>query len=304
VGINLPHLHLNGVSRLAKDLETLKSAGADFVELWPHHLGVILSGNLDLARLREVRELLLGVDLAYTVHAPLEINLMDLTAHDLQRDVLGASIRFAGEVGAGAVVCHAGQRLGQRDARYSLRAQLVAEREALREAGDLAGALGVIIAVENYYPELPIICGAVYDYSVWPRELAEQISAVDHPTVGLCLDVAHMALAAGVFGFDYFEECNAVAPLVSHVHLHDNMMKTNLTGHPPVSEHHVYGLGDLHLPPGRGNIPLEELFRRVYFPENPSCCVELCPDLYYLASEALQAGRRFSEPAALERSAS
>ena len=51
MGINLPHLHLNGVSRLAKDLETLKSAGADFVELWPHHLGVILSGNLDLARL-------------------------------------------------------------------------------------------------------------------------------------------------------------------------------------------------------------------------------------------------------------
>ena len=91
---------------------------------------------------------------------------MDLTAHDLQRDVLGASIRFAGEVGAGAVVCHAGQRIGSRDARYSLSEQFAAERVALQEAGDLAGALGVTIAVENYYPELPIICGAVYDYSV------------------------------------------------------------------------------------------------------------------------------------------
>ena len=59
------------------------------------------------------------------------------------------------------------------------------------------------IAVENYYPELPIISGVVYDYSVWPSELAEQISAVDHPAVGLCLDVGHAALAAGVFGFDY-----------------------------------------------------------------------------------------------------
>src|SRR3712207_8924743 len=41
-----------------------------------------------------------------------------------------------------------------------------------------------------------------------------------------------------------------------HLHLHDNLMKTNLTGEPPVSEHLVYGLGDLHLPPGRGTIPV------------------------------------------------
>ncbi len=291
VGINQPRAHLDGLSGLAGDLETSKNAGADFVEIMPHDLGVILGGGLDAARLRSVRELLLGTDLTYTVHAPLEINLMDLASYAVQRDVLDASLRFAGSIGAGVVVCHAGQRLASRDARYSFKEQLAAERYALREAGERAGELGVTIAVENYYPELPIVRGAVYDYSVWPSELAEQISSVDHPAVGLCLDVGHAALAANVFGFDYLEECAAVAPLVRHVHLHDNLMKTNLTGEPPVSEHPVYGLGDLHLPPGRGVIPLEDLFRRVDFPGNPSCCVELFSGFYSSAPEALSAAR-------------
>jgi len=104
--------------------------------------------------------------------------------------------------------------------------------------------LGVTVAVENYYPELPIIRGEVYDYSVWPPEPGGQIRAVDHPAVGICLDVGHAALAADVFGFDYIEECAAAAPLVPHLHLHDNLMRTNLTGTPPVSEHPVTKLSE------------------------------------------------------------
>jgi len=294
VGTNLARMYVDGVGAFVEDLGTLESAGPDFVEVWPQNLGVILGGRLDTNRLRVVGELLLGADLAYTVHAPLEVNLMDLTSPGLQRNVLDASLRFAKVIGAEVVVCHAGQRLGARDARHSMEAQLSAERSALREAGDLAGELGVAIAVENYYPERPILRGAVYDYSVWPSRLAEQISAVDHPAVGICLDVGHAALAAGFFGFDFIEECAAIAPLVRHVHLHDNLQRTNLTGEPQGSEHTVFGLGDLHLPPGRGTIPLEDLFRRMDFPERPSCCVELSPEGFSLVPEALRAGRELS----------
>ena len=60
---------------------------------------------------------------------------------------------------------------------------------------------------------------------------------------------------------------------------------------PAVSEHTVYGLGDLHLPPGRGTIPLGDLLQRMSFPENPSCCVELSPELISLVPEALGAAR-------------
>jgi sugar phosphate isomerase/epimerase len=301
VGINQPWRRPDGLFGLAEDLQASKRAGADFVELMPHDLGVILGGDLDPSRLLPAQELLLEAELAYTVHAPLEVNLMDLAARDVQRDVLDASLRFAGAIGAQVVVCHAGQRIASRDARYSFKEQLAAERRALWEAGETAGELGVTIAVENYYPELPVVRGAVYDYSVWPSELAEQISAVDHPAVGICLDVGHAALAANVFNFDYFEECAAATPLVRHVHLHDNLMKANLLGEPPVSEHPVYGLGDLHLPPRMGTIPLEDLFCRLDLPESPSCCVELSPDFYSLAPQALRSARELGELARAAR---
>src|SRR5918995_5064520 len=150
VGVNQPWSCPSALLGLAGDLESLNGHGADFVELMPAELGVILGGALDPTRLRIVQELLLEADLAYTVHAPLEVNLMDLSAHEAQRDVLKASIRFAGRVGAGVVVCHAGQRIGPRDARYSLREQLAAERLALRQAGDMAGEIRVTITLEKY----------------------------------------------------------------------------------------------------------------------------------------------------------
>ena len=113
VGTNLSRPYIDGVSGLAEDLEALKRAGPDFVEVWPQNLGVILGGSLDVNRLRTVGELLLEAELAYTVHAPLEVNLMDLSTHGLQRDVLNSSLRFAKGIGAEVVVCHAGQRVTQ-----------------------------------------------------------------------------------------------------------------------------------------------------------------------------------------------
>ena len=59
VGINLPHPYLDGACGLSEHLEETKEAGADFVELWPQSLGVIVGGELDGARLNSVLEPLL-----------------------------------------------------------------------------------------------------------------------------------------------------------------------------------------------------------------------------------------------------
>ncbi len=291
VGIN----HPGGSPDLSETLENSKVAGADFVELLMSEMGVILGGRLDEFRVAQVSELLLDTGLSYTVHAPLEADLMDLGRRALQKEVLMSSVRFAGEIGAGTVVCHAGQRVASRDAHYRLKDQLAAERTALRETGATAAELGVTVAVENYFPDARVLRGEVYDYSAWPSDLAEQIATVDHPAVGICLDVGHAALASSFFGFDYVKECAVAAPLVRHVHLHDNLGENceNVDildyGNP------TYGVGDLHLPPGRGSIPLTELFRRVDLPADPGCCVELAPDLFREASGALHAARELSK---------
>lgn len=295
VGINLFGGHLAGEQALAEDLRYLGEARPDFVEVCPHGLGMILGGELDPERSRTLAGVLGEAGHAYTVHAPHSLNLMDLASLELQRAVLEASVRFAGEIGAPVVVCHAGKR-ESRHAGYALRSQLAAERDSLREAGDLAASLDVTLAVENSYPEPPVVRGEAYAYAAWPSELAGQVAAVDHPAVGVCLDVGHAAVAARVFGFGYLEECAAAAPLVRHVHLHDNLGRPESEGgEPRIAERLAYGMGDLHLPPGRGKIPLEELFRTVRFPRDPTVCVELLPALRPLAKHAVGEARRLGE---------
>lgn len=122
---------------------------------------------------------------------------------------------------------------------------------------------------------------------------------MDHPAVGICLDVGHVAVAASFFGFDYLKECAAVAPLVHHIHLHDNLGHPDLAegGESRVFERLTYGIGDLHLPPGMGSIPLEDLFRSTAFTQNPTCCMELFPGLLHLAKEALASARELIKTA-------
>jgi sugar phosphate isomerase/epimerase len=297
VGVTLVPPYPDGSRGLLQELKRLETFQPDFVEVWPENLGVVLGGRLEEARTRAVTETLLRAGHSYTVHAPLEADLMDPTAPALQRGLLESAVRFASGIGASTVVCHAGQRVAGRDALHSLKRQMSLERDALRALGDLAGEAGITLTVENYYPDLPVVRGEVYDYSLRPSELAERVAAVDHPAVGVCLDTGHAALAANACGLDLFEECAAAAPLVRHIHLQDNFGRPNLSGRPSTSEHRLYGLGDLHLPPGRGSIPLADLFRVVRFPSGPACCVELVPETYHAAAEAVAAARRIGHAA-------
>ena len=298
VGINLPRLFQEGVSGLADDLEALKIAGPDFAEVWPAHLGVILGGSLDAERSQRVRERLLKTDLAYGPRpARGEPHGSDRPRRSARRPEGQHLVREQHRRGRGGVPCRPAVRLARRPVQFA--------RAARRRAGCSAGGGRSGRGTRRDHrrrkllPELLIISGVVYDYSVWPSELAEQISAVDHPAVGLCLDVGHAALAAGVFGFDYFEECAAVAPLVRHIHLHDNLMRTNVTGEPPVSEHPIYGLGDLHLPPGRG-IPSMRCSGG-WTSRKSRVLRGTLPDLYSLAPEAIRAARELIEPVVVAR---
>lgn len=292
VGTNLTGIYRHSLAALPEELENLARLSPDFIEVWPELLGAIVAGGLDKTRTDHAKAILLDVNLPYTVHAPMEINLMDTVSGLPHRDMLEASVRFAAGIGASVVVCHAGQRFAKRDALVSFKEQIAAQKQALRKAGDLAGEFGITIAVENYYPDARILAGEVYDPSARPSELAETVADVNHPSVGVCLDTGHAALSASAFGLGFFEECEVVAPLVRHVHVQDNFQRVNLTGEPNVAEHRAFGFGDIHLPPGHGTIPFAELFEKVAFPNAFSYCAELSEEHPHLAGEALAGARR------------
>ncbi len=76
--------------------------------------------------------------------------------------MLKAAAGFAGRIGATVVACHVGKRATARDARHAFDDQLAAERAALRQAGSLTDGLGVVLAVENPYPEPEVLRSATY----------------------------------------------------------------------------------------------------------------------------------------------
>jgi sugar phosphate isomerase/epimerase len=121
------------------------------------------------------------------------------------------------------------------------------------------------IAVETWMPY------DEYSYAVWPEQLARQVEAIDHPAVGVCLDSGHLLLSAHWFGFDYLAAVERLAPLVNHLHLQDLFRPySSMPGGP-------LGTGDLHLPPGWGEVPFDDMFSRVDYPRRPVFMVEIAP---------------------------
>ena len=150
-----------------------------------------------------------------------------------------------------------------------------AEREvaALRKLAPIAADLDVTIAMENGDPHL-------WEYAVLikngksPDELAKyhgrlrtsaivaQAEAVDHPSIGITLDLGHLYLAAQALGDDYLEAISVAAPWVRHLHINDNFGKLDV-GTAYEGYRLPYGEADLHLPPGWGAIPFAEAFARL-----------------------------------------
>ncbi|MFL5335151.1 MAG: sugar phosphate isomerase/epimerase family protein, partial [Geminicoccaceae bacterium] len=129
------------------------------------------------------------------------------------------------------------------------------ERAALREMGDVAARLGVRLAVETLFVETE------QEYTADPVRLASELRAVDHPHVVGTLDVSHSYLMTSFRGTSFTEAIAAFAPVTGHFHLHDSFGRPpgTLSGFYTDSERVAFGVGDLHLPLGWGDVPFETL---------------------------------------------
>jgi len=269
-------------------LDGLAAMGYTHAELSAKSLGVIIGGVLQPVRLAALQAALVDCPVRRTLHGsavstPVLGNLMDV-ATPAQRAVVAADIALAAAIGAEVVVYHSGMlriAYGDPDA---VAYGMAAERDALRALGDEAGAHGIRIAVENIHPTDTRIRHGAYGYDL--ERLGAHVAAINHPQVGICLDTGHGFLSSRYFGFDYLAQIRAIAPLVNHLHLTDNLGRPLLDEHADPDESLVLGMGDLHLPPGWGSIPLPELFA-IPFPQDPIATLEMKPMFHPHAAEAL-----------------
>jgi sugar phosphate isomerase/epimerase len=134
--------------------------------------------------------------------------------------------------------------------------------------------MGVTIAMENGDPHLweyavlkangkPSQDLPKYHARLRISPITAQLEAVNHPYVGLTLDLAHLHLATHALGIDYLEAVEQAAPWVRHLHVNDNFGRLDV-GFDSEKDRLPYGEADLHLPPGWGAIPLAEAFSRLH----------------------------------------
>ncbi|MCC6191240.1 MAG: sugar phosphate isomerase/epimerase [Anaerolineales bacterium] len=267
-------------------LETLLGQMADLgfaqVELDLAWLGVIVAGQLHQRRAERVLATLRPLNLRYSVHGIERLNLAYDPRHALVTRIMRAQIEFCRALGAQTLVYHSGLQALD-DVRVGARRELLTDEEltagaaqevrALRELAPLAAGAGVMIGVENGDPHLWEYA-ALRSAGAGPEALTRhharlclpnivrQLEAVDHPQVGLTLDVAHLYLAANAVGFDYLEAVAQAAPWVRHLHVNDNFGQLD-RGEPVERNRWAFGEADLHLAPGWGTIPLREVFARL-----------------------------------------
>jgi sugar phosphate isomerase/epimerase len=157
-------------------------------------------------------------------------------------------ISYAAEVDASRVVYHAANfpdEPASEDGR-------LAETRSLAALASRAEQLGVIIALENLAPVYPSPEALSFTPSIL-RTMAKRISS---PAVGLCLDIGHANIVARLRHTDPLELIEPALDRAVLFHLHDNLgARRDDSGSPELDPLRL----DLHLPPGRGNVPWERL---------------------------------------------
>ena len=280
------------LSELREMLDHVAAIGFTHAEISAKSLAVACGGRLLPSRLAALHEALDGVTLGLTVHgtnisSARAGNLMDVTTPN-QRRVADGDLALAAAIGAEVLVLHSGSLRDVHLDDDALAAGMAAERDALRALGDEAGQHGVRIAVENIDPVGIYIARRAYGMRL--DALAEQVARVDHPHVGICLDIGHAYIAATYLGFDELAAIRDIAPRVVHLHLSDNLGRTLLDGDGELTEQLALGDGDLYLLPGWGTIPLPDVFA-IPFPDARIVILELRPHFMEHLAEALATTR-------------
>jgi len=180
------------------------------------------------------------------------------------------------------------------------------EVKTLQELATFAKDLGVTITIENTSPELeeetlwelskqfngrtfpysavvpqtpkPVFLQEVrkYKYGTKIEELVDQVKEIDRDNVGVTLDFGHAYLASKYYHFKFLDSIRLALPYIKHVHIHDCFGKPKVSYEEQDINLIQFGIGDLHMPVGWGEIPYDKIFRLLKN-YNGVLCLELKP---------------------------
>jgi sugar phosphate isomerase/epimerase len=289
-------ISVRSLSRDASDIDLRISEVAEYrpdsIELMCFAQDLILDGKVLTSRAERIRQSLDHHSIVATMHGPISLNLLD-SPDNLDRH-LGVGLAYIDlgvVLGITAMVIHTGY-CSETD-QTVLRSRYAAQRDGLKRLADYAGRHGIMIYVENIFPFFE---GA---HTALPGQLAEEILVVDHPQLLGCFDVSHAYIACTAYGADLPHEAKQISPVAPHWHVHDSFGRPN-TGLNPYtkSECLAYGMGDLHLAVGDGDLPWSSVLNSAPPISGSTFNIELNPDLWSDMPQCVTATRQLISDAA------
>lgn len=279
---------LPDLSDLDDQLARIEATGASHCELSLYELDLIVGGRVLPERRRRLEQICARRSLRYTVHGVLTVNFMDEAHLELHKTVCRAMLELCDAVGASVMAHHPG-KVPARPAPQLERLHDI-ERAALIEMAEVAAGYDVKIAVENLFVEDSAI------YTPDPARLAKEVAAIDHPNLCGLLDFSHAYIMTRFLGLDYLEALQTFAPQVNHLHVHDSFgVPRTIGGFFRVAEQAAYGMGDLHLPMGWGDLPWDAVLPELRFRPGTVMIVELSKRHWAELDGCAATARRFME---------
>lgn len=293
--------NVNGeLNELSRRLDFFQEIGANLAELTAVGLDVVSNCQIIEHRVDQLKKVLMNREMEYTIHAPIAINLLDNDHYDLHLRSVYAAIDLAEAISARLIVVHPGRAPREE---WDIREQelLDLERSAMREVGQYAEERNILVAFENPSPNEHHFSGRAISYALDPVRLAQMIREVNMDSVTACLDISHAQQGAKLLSLNILEGVSALAPYVKHIHFSDS------TGIPSDiiwdnnGERLFMGIGDMHAPPGWGEINFPALADTLWSNRPPSAgllttAIELRSNhISHSSKETLRFAKSFTE---------
>ena len=237
LGLNIPYEWWPA----AATLKALEAAGFAWVQVAAPPVGMLADPRHGVRHATALREALEVTSLNVVLHGPTNLQL----GSALHYRAFESMLEYAHQIGATHVAYHALD--------FSRRGTESNEEEcALRRLARVAEALRLTVCLENLCPVYPGRSSVCHD----PLSVRDLVRRLDNPVYGMLLDVGHAHVVAGYMGVETGALIEPVLDAVSLFHVHDNLgARLHGEGGPMLDPLQL----DLHLPPGGGNVPWDQI---------------------------------------------
>lgn len=289
-------ISLRSLERDASDIDArineVANYGPDSIELMCFAQDLIRDGKILFPRAEKIKKSLDNHGIMATMHGPISLNFLDAPDQFNHHVKAGLAYIDLGVVlGITAMVIHTGYCAESDTA--ALRSRYASQRDGLKRLADYAGRNDIMIYIENIFP---FFQGA---HTALPSQLAEEISVIDHPQLLGCFDVSHAYIACTAYGADLAKEAKDISSVAPHWHVHDSFGRPDIRLKPyTMSERLAYGMGDLHLAVGDGDLPWNSVLTSAPAIAGSTFNIELNPNLWSDMPQCVMATRELISDAA------